>query len=288
MHSPDVFDHRARFMERLCNRVSMELGFKIESLPEGMVRSRLARRAKDLDLHLDDYIEMAASGSGFNAERRHLLDALTTNTTAFFREIEHFRQLRGPVLRSILESRSSPTIKVWSAASSNGAEAYSAAMSLQDLRSRHDFRFAVLGTDVSHRMVEAARVGIYGVDDVKDVPASLLERYVHEDRASGGRVRISPEIRGRTRFLAMNLKAPAYPVDDDVDVILLRNVLIYFDEDTRRHVVDRLMSHLRPGGHLMLGHAEANAGSAMGLEACGPSVFKKPLISHHAVKVVAA
>jgi len=248
-------------------RVSMETG--------------LRRRARALGLGgVEDYCRMIFDQRGLEAEAEQLIHLATTNKTDFFRERAHFDFLGTRILPEILASRPAGRthrLKLWSAAASNGAEAYTAAMVLAEAAVRGPrFEFAVLGTDISAEMVAAAVRAVYPEAWTEPVPPALRDRYLmrSRDAASDPLVRIVPELRRHVRFAKLNMIDASYPIDRDVDVILLRNVLIYFDPPTQKAVVQRLAAHLRPGGHLILGHTEAAIGSALGLKQSATGVFR--------------
>lgn len=171
-------------------------------------------------------------------------------------------------------------IKLWSAACSTGAEAFTAAMVLQDLMvQRRDFQYAILGTDISTEVLVEAQAAIYPTAMMEQVPPDKRARYVMLAKDARREVsRITPELRQRVTFQRMNLTDGSFPVDDDVDVIFCRNVLIYFQRETQEAVVRKLAAHLRPGGFLLLGHSESMAGSgAPWLRQIGPTVLQAPL-----------
>ena len=171
-----------------------------------------------------------------------------------------------------------PSVKVWSAAASTGAEAYTAAMVLQELvEAGKVLRYSILGTDISTEVLREAEEGIYPREFVQPVPAEMRRRYLMQSKdPAASIVRIVPELRSRTSFQQLNLMDATYPFDRDVDVIFCRNVLIYFEKPVQNAVVSRLSSHLRPGGYLILGHAESMAGSGVtGLTQIRPTIFQR-------------
>ena len=171
-----------------------------------------------------------------------------------------------------------PLLKVWSAASSTGAEAYTLAMVLDDLQGqRNDFRFAILGTDISTAVLAQGRRAVYPAEMIAPVPPDLQARYVMHARRPGARreVRMVPELRRLVRFTHLNLMDQAYPVDRDVDIAFLRNVLIYFEKSDQEAVVGRLLTHIRPGGYLVLGHSESMIGTTHAVRQVAPAVFQK-------------
>jgi chemotaxis methyl-accepting protein methylase len=213
---------------------------------------------------------------GLERELPHLVDSITTNKTDFFREPAHFQVLAEQAIPALLKlhGRGGPLLKIWSAACSAGPEPYTLAMVLAET-AQHRFRFAILGTDICSEVLEDARHAVYSEDVVKPVPDDMKRRYLMRSRGGKGQFRIVPELRKLVRFEHLNLMDSKYPIDRDVDVIFLRNVLIYFDKPTQRGVIERLVSHLRPGGYLFLGHSESTIGSAMGLKEITSAVFRR-------------
>ncbi len=266
---------------RIARIVSDHAGIKLPPAKRLMVEGRLRRRVRSLGLSgLSAYARYVLDEGGLESEFVHLVDAVTTNKTDFFREPEHFALLRQRIVPSILERRAEPKplIKLWSAASSTGAEAYTIAIVMAELAARrNEFRFAVLGTDISTQVLEQAALGIYSEEMVAPVPPDLRRRYLMHGRTATrrGEVRIVPELRRLVRFAHFNLMDGRYAFDKDTDVIFLRNVLIYFDKPTQEAVARRLIEHLRPGGYLILGHSESMVGSGLKLKQLAPSIFQR-------------
>jgi chemotaxis protein methyltransferase CheR len=248
-----------------------------------MIDQRLRRRVVAAGLpDTEAYLEKLLGGALPADELRQVIDLITTNTTSFFREADHFDQLVQAILPERLAQRGAGGIarrrfKLWSAAASEGAEAYTAAMVLEEARRRMDFDYAILGTDISQRMLERATAAIYADDQLSTVPRDLVARYFLRSTvpSMAGKSRVVPELRSRVRFRHLNLMDTSYPVDRDVDVILLRNVLIYFDAEDKEQVVDRLVGHLAPGGYLMVGHAESMVVRHARLRQVRPTIFQK-------------
>ena len=278
---PDGFDHLSyRYFKAIVDVIEARVGIKLPPVKQSMVEGRLRKRVRGLGLaNVDAYASYVFDLGHLEQEFAHLVDCLTTNKTDFFREPSHFEFLREVAVPSLVKLRGSRTtdLKIWSAACSNGAEAYTIAMVLQEmLRTRHDFRFSILGTDISTDVLREARAAIYSRSFIDPVPMPMRQRYVMMAKTAGrDAARIVPELRGLTRFERLNLMDAQYPVDDDIDVIFCRNVLIYFDKAAQHAVVERLASHLRPGGYLLLGHSESMAGSGVGgLNQIVPTVFQ--------------
>ena len=247
---------------RLVDLIQGKVGIRLPPMKRVMVEARLRRRVRALDLpDLASYGEQVIEGTLSGEELVHLIDCVTTNKTDFFREPAHFDVLRDTIVPQALASQPrGGQLKVWSAACSTGAEPYTIAMVLDDMASRTPFRFQVMGTDISTQVLAQARRAIYPADMANAIPQALRRRYVMSARdPAAGDVRIVPELRRMVGFGRVNLMDAQYPVDRDMDVIFCRNVLIYFDRQTQRQVLDRLISHLRPGGWLLMGHSESMA-----------------------------
>jgi chemotaxis protein methyltransferase CheR len=278
---PDALDHLSdRYFKAFAEVIEKRVGIKLPPAKQTMVEGRLRKRVRALDLaHLNDYAQHFFDRGHLEAELPHLIDCVTTNKTDFFREPSHFEFLRNVAVPALLKLHATRTasLKIWSSACSTGAEAYTIAMVLQEMsEQRRDFRFSILGTDISTDVLREAKAAIYPTAFIEPVPAAMRQRYVLVAKQAGrGVARIAPELRSLTRFERLNLMDPQYPVDGDVDVIFCRNVLIYFDKPTQQAVVERLASHLRPGGYLLLGHSESMAGSGVaGISQIVPTVFQ--------------
>lgn len=266
--------------DALAHLIENHVGIKLANSKRTMVEGRLRRRVRALGFPcLDAYAAHVLDHSQVEGELIHLIDCVTTNKTDFFREPAHFDFLQDEAIPALIgkQSRRPARIKVWSAACSTGAEAYTIAMVLEGMRSaHHDFRYSILGTDISTQVLDEARAAVYASAMVEPVPAPFRTRFLMIPKdPSRSDVRIVPELRRTARFERLNLMDPGYFVDTDVDVIFCRNVLIYFDKPTQQAVVERLAAHLRPGGYLLLGHSESMVGTGMaGLRQVRPTVFQ--------------
>lgn len=258
-------------------------GIKMPASKITMLEGRLRHRVRDTGAaNLADYCQTLFERDGLRSESVHLIDAVTTNKTEFFREPEHFRVLIRQALPSVLADRHAGDqvqVKLWSAACSTGAEAYTLAMVLADWREHHHgARFVILGTDLSTEVLAVAERAIYPESMAAMVPPEYRKRYLLRSRDRAKRlVRIVPELRSWASFARLNLMDSEYPFDHDFDVIFCRNVLIYFDKPTQHAVLQRLCRHLRPGGFLFLGHSESLAGMDLPLRSIASTVLRRPL-----------
>lgn len=266
---------------RIARLVEGEAGIKLPTSKRLMLEGRLRKRLRALDLpSFASYCQMLFGQGGVDEELTFLIDAVTTNKTDFFREPEHFDFLVADMVPGLIARRGerNPLLKVWSAASSTGAEAYTLAMVLHQLKARrNDFRFAILGTDISTTVLAQGQRAVYSAEMIAPVPQQMQDRFLLHARRPGvtREVRIAPEIRRYVQFQYLNLMDQTYPFDRDVDVIFLRNVLIYFEKHDQQAVVGRLVGHLRPGGYLVLGHSESMIGTSLAVRQVAPAVFMK-------------
>jgi chemotaxis protein methyltransferase CheR len=263
-----------RSFHRLAQFVNSELGIKMPESKLPLVQSRLLRRVRELGLaSIDDYCEHLFSPGGAESERVHFIDAITTNKTDFFREPQHFRVLTGKVL-PLFDAE--PRIAVWSAACSSGEEPYTLAMILCEYAAAHPaFQFRILATDVSTKVLKAARDGIYGRHLIGPVPQDLRRKYLLQNKADRSSVRVNQALRQSVSFHRLNFMDADYRVRDTFQIIFCRNVLIYFDRPTQQSVIAKLCRNLVPGGYLFVSHSESLAGLDLPLVSLGSSCFRK-------------
>jgi len=269
-----------RHFHTVADLIQARIGIQIPETKRTMVEGRLRKRMRALDLDsLKAYGDHLFDDGHLAEEFVHIIDCVTTNKTDFFREPAHFEHLRDDLVPLLCRRRGGiPRLKIWSAAASTGAEAYTLAMILQDMIvAGHGFSYAILGTDISTEVLRVAAEAIYPEEVLAQIPPAFRRRYVMTSRDPGRRLgRIVPELRSHVHFQRLNLMDAFYGVDQDVDVIFCRNVLIYFDKETQKAVLSRLAQHLRPGGFLIVGHSESMAGTGVpGLEQVSSTIFTR-------------
>lgn len=218
-----------------------------------MVQSRLGKRLRALGLtSYRSYIELISSASG-KEERRAMISALTTNVTQFFRENHHFETLRNAALPPLLErARAGGKVRIWSAGSSNGQEAFTIAMVLADMApdlARLDIR--ILATDIDSQMIARGRAALYDANTLSSIPPAL-QRFVEVTPAG---VQMTEPLRALISFRELNLHE-TWPMKGPFDIIFCRNVVIYFDPEAQKRLWQRFESVLAPGGWLFVGHSE--------------------------------
>ena len=245
-----------------------------------LLTSRLAKRLRQLGLEsYREYCErLRAPGSA--DELQLLIDRISTNHTHFFRETKHFEFIENKILpawRANPALRGTP-FRVWSAASSTGEEPYTIAIHLAEkLAPAASGAWQIEATDISARVLDVARQGVYETERLAGVTAEQMRR--HFQIGSGeweGSYRVKHELRERVQFHHLNLLEPPYPFKQMFHLIFCRNVMIYFDRPTQTSLVSHLAERLVPGGYLFVGHSESLSAIQHSLKAVQPAVYQKP------------
>lgn len=267
--------------ERLSEFIYTESGIKMPFSKKTMLEARLQKRLRVMGLSsFDEYCSYLFSPDGIANELVHMIDVVTTNKTEFFREPQHFEYLIEYVLPDLI-NRTGAGIRrpfmIWSAACSSGEEPYTLAMVLDQFsRKARGFSYQVLGTDISTRVLDAARDAIYDEDRTCQIPAEFRRHYLMRSKdKSRGLVRIVPELRTHVKFRRLNFMAEDFGMREKMDVIFCRNVLIYFDRTTQEKVINRLCSHLHSGGYLFTGHSETINGMNVPLSPVANTVSRR-------------
>ena len=255
----------SRFQKLVLQVTGITLSDQKKALVEGRLGTRLRHRKVDNFTTYYQILQDPQEGDELQAA----IDLITTNETSFFRESDHFNVLEGHIRR--LMPVPFP-FRVWSAASSSGEEAYTIAMVLSDLLGSADWQ--VLGTDISTRVLDRARTGLYPMERAATIPKAFLQRFClkGQDRHEGMFL-MSRSIRDRVTFTHANL-CQALPRLGPFDVAFLRNILIYFEVPQKRRAVAAVMAQLKPGGLLIVGHSESLTGICEGLTALRPTVYR--------------
>jgi chemotaxis protein methyltransferase CheR len=249
-------------------------GITMSDSKKALVSGRLAKRLQHHELQTyDAYFQLLQSGSHAD-EVQLAVDLLTTNETYFFREARHFDLLREAAEAARPGLRAGAPFRVWSAACSSGEEPYSIAMVLADVLGNAPWE--VVASDISARVLQRARVGHYPMERASHVPQDYLRRFCLKGiREQAGTLLVDRALRQRVQFRQVNLNVDL-PADlGTYDVVFLRNVMIYFNGDTKRQVVARVVSRLKPGGEFYIGHSESLHEINNTLRSVMPSVYRK-------------
>jgi chemotaxis protein methyltransferase CheR len=257
---------------RVCTILYDIAGIAMKPGKEGLVRSRLTKRLRaGGHATYSQYFDFVESPAG-SAELVVMVDALTTNKTSFFREAAHFDLLRS----AILPEHEKTGITLWSAGCSSGEEPYTLSMVLGEaLPAPARAASRILATDISHRVLDRAKAGLYTKDQFADVPPELARRWWSKRTEHGAELyQATPALRAGIHFARLNLME-RWPMRGPFDAILCRNVMIYFDKPTQQKLVQRYWELLRPGGHLFVGHSESLTGLAHQFRYVQPAVYRK-------------
>lgn len=254
-HLDREFAFRPQDFAFIAKLVRAQSGIVLAEHKVDMVYGRIARRLRQLGLtSFADYCRLLESAEG-ESEMGNFVNALTTNLTSFFRESHHFTHLREVVLPAILaDPPPGRRLRLWSAACSSGAEAYSMAMVCHDaIPDIEQWDLRILATDIDTAVLARAAAGEYPADDVASVPANYSSRYITPSR--NGQIRMNSAIRELIRFKPLNLIGH-WPMSGQFNVVFCRNVVIYFDADTQRQLFERIAGHMPVGSWLYIGHSE--------------------------------
>jgi len=257
-------------------------GLHFSSDSRFLLEKRVARRVRELDLQsFSAYHYEVRSGSSGDSEFARLVDELTTNETYFFRERSQLRALVGEIIPEALLRRRTGAhgpVSIWSAGCSSGEEPYSIVMLALEAELRPGVDFRVYAADISRTMLRRARRGVYRATSFRETEDILRHRYFVE---KDGAWRITDDVKKHVDFIHLNLvNRSKIALLASMDVILCRNVIIYFDAATKKEVIGTFYEKLRPGGHLLLGHAESliNLSSAFELRHLREDlVYRRPL-----------
>ncbi len=260
-----------------------ECGINLAPGKRIMVEARLRKRLKTLGISsLHEYCGYLFSEAGRRTELVQMIDVITTNKTDFFRERGHFDYLVRetlPLLERATGAGVGRPCAFWSAGCSTGEEPYTLAMVLSDYSRVHQgpaWSYSILATDISTQVLERARQGVYNEDLAAPIPAECRRRYLLRGKdPSKPLVRIVPELRSKVQFRRLNFMDADFGIDDPLDVVFCRNVIIYFDREVQERVVGAIVRRLRPGGYLFMGHSETLNGLELPLQPVAATVYRR-------------
>jgi len=249
-------------------------GLNIESGKEDLVASRLGKimRQRGISSYRAYYNYVVADRT--SQALVTMIDSLTTNHTSFFREQQHFDFLASTIFPA-LAGRTQ--IDIWSAACSTGEEPYSIAFAASEFFGSVGPSIHILASDISTRVLEAARKATYEEQRFQGLPNSILQRYLLRGAGTAlGFYRIRPEIRATVQFQRLNLVEPFHSLQTIYPLILCRNAMIYFDAATQEQLVERFYQQTEPGGYFFIGHSESLGRISHRFEYVCPAVYRKP------------
>lgn len=254
------------------------LGIKLSPIKIVMVTSRLIKRLKKTGItNFKDYLDYAMSPEGKKTgEFECMIDELTTHKTEFFREPEHFNLLMDQVLLKYKTESFNP-FKIWSAGCSTGEEAYTMAIVLNEYKLVNPgFDFNIYATDISNSSVMKAVRAIYNKETISAIDQNLIKKYFLVSKDSKeNKVRVVKNLREKIHFSILNMVDDYFFQNETLDVIFCRNTLIYFDDISKRKVVNKLIEKIKPGGFLFVGLSETITQYSKAISQVSPSVYVK-------------
>jgi chemotaxis protein methyltransferase CheR len=286
MGAPPLSDHEFELFQKL---IYAEAGIFLSQAKRALLIARLSGRLRALKLSSFGAYYRLVAKDGDAEERQRMLDCVATNETHFFREPKHFEFLEKKVVPAWIDlaerGKRARRVRVWSAACSTGEEPFSIAMVLlHHLPPSAGWSVEVVATDLSTRVLERAKKAEYSIDKASEIPTHYLKEFMLKGTGNQeGKMKADDPLRAVVRFQWINLNAEAYPVQGRFDLIFCRNVLIYFNAQSRKRTIDRLIGHLAPDGFFFVGHAESLHGVTTEVRSVIPTVYAfTSLTSGHA------
>lgn len=244
-----------------------------------LVDARIGKRLRALNLPTPEaYVEFLKQ-RGNQDEVTHFIDVISTNVTSFFREIDHFEFMSEAV--AAWAAHGQRRFRFWSAACSTGQEPYSMAMTLIETLKDYSVDIKILATDISTDVLEQCKRGVYREDKLDGINQIQRQQFLARCEAGAGGTneklfQIRDEVKRLVAFSHINLSATPFPMKGPLDMIFIRNVMIYFEDDIRQRLLREAQRLLRPGGYLLVGHSEGLTGQMTDLKLHKASIYVKP------------
>lgn len=249
-------------------------GIELTENKEALLTARVGKRMRKLDIsEYKAYLKFLLDDKS-GKEMVALLDVISTNVTSFYREAVHFEFLK-PILQE-WENQGKTRYRVWCAAASSGEEPFTIAITMQEsLNKMVDGK--ILATDISTIVLDKCRVAVYDEKKTEPIPNGLRNRYFDKIKTDEGTVYEAKKVlKDMMLFKRLNLTVQPYPMKGPLDIIFCRNVMIYFNGDTRQKIINEMYKLLKPGGYLFVGHSESLTGLDTGFQIVKPSIYSKP------------
>lgn len=263
---------RSSVFRALCDVAYDQAGIRLGEEKLALVAARVGKRLRALNL--DDeakYLDVLKSDDG--SELVAFLDVISTNFTSFYREPAHFDRLRADLEQ--MRERGQKQVRIWCAASSSGEEPYTLALTLESVFANSGVDWRVLATDISTKVLAQAKQGRYREGQLKSVSREQRAQYFQRVSKDGEAIyEVVPSLKAHLTFARLNLAHPPFPMRGPFDAVFCRNVMIYFDAPVRQGLVNEMERLVRPGGLVVVGHAETLSGLSTGLEVVVPSVYR--------------
>lgn len=276
MGAPPLSDHEFELFQKLIFDLA---GIFLTQAKRALLIARLSGRLRTLKLSTFSAYYRLVTKDGDLEERQRMLDCISTNETHFFREPKHFDFLEKRVIPTWIHEaergKRPRRVRAWSAACSTGEEPFSIAMVLlRYLLPSAGWSIEVVATDISTRVLEKAQKAEYSIDKANEIPAPYLRTFMLKGTGhQEGKIKADEALRAAVRFQWLNLNAESYPEKGRFDLIFCRNVLIYFNAQSRKRTIERLISHLSSDGFFFVGHAESLHGVTADVRSVIPTVY---------------
>ena len=246
--------------KKFSDLIYQHVGIFMRPEKKELLNARLGKRLRECQLStFQEYFDLISRPDQQKGEFIKFLDSVSTNFTSFFREVSHFEYLSSNVLPELVEKKTGNREFVfWSSASSSGEEPYTLAIFLNEFgASTPGFRYKIMATDISTRVLAQAAQGVYPIEQTSKVPQEILKKYFKKGvGTSAGKVKVKDDLCRQVTFQRFNLM-DEFPWRGEMDVIFCRNVMIYFDRPTQEKLISKFHQCLTPGGYLFIGHSES-------------------------------
>lgn len=270
------FEFTSTDFERIRKFVSEHTGIVLTEKKKDMVYGRLSKRLRKGGFNSFDAFCHALE-TGDEEEQEFMINAITTNLTAFFREEHHFDYLADKLIPELVEKKKhSKQLRIWSAGCSTGEEPYSIAMTLKEsLPNFNEWDIKILATDLDANVVAQGQSGIYRADRITGIRDERIKRWFKRGRGDNAdMVKVSPELQEMITFKRLNLLHD-WPMKGPFDLMFCRNVVIYFDKETQKVLFDRYADILAPDAHLFIGHSETLYKVTSRFDSLGKTIYRK-------------
>jgi chemotaxis protein methyltransferase CheR len=275
MQGQQEFPFTTRDFERVRTLVHGYAGISLADSKHNLVYNRLTRRLRTLGFESFEAYLSFVEGPGKEEEFTHLINAITTNLTFFFREYHHFEFLQQELFPQLLvKNAQQKKIRIWSAGCSTGEEPYSLAIvAKESIPAGWDVR--IDASDLDTNVLQTGQQGVYAMESLKDVPEARIKRwFMRGSGANSGLVKVKPELQEIIKFQQVNLMLD-WPWSEPFDLIFCRNVVIYFDKPTQQKLFSRYYNQLKPDGHLFIGHSESLYKVSDQFKLLGKTIYQK-------------
>ncbi len=270
--------------ERLSRFIYTHCGIKMPLVKKTMLEARLQKRLRLKGIKtFREYCNILFDSPEGSDELVHMINAVTTNKTDFFREPVHFSFLSETVFPEYMNSngrQARQPFTVWSAGCSSGEEPYTLAIVMNEFAGQNPgFNFTIMATDISTRVLDKAKAGIYEEHQISMIPLPLKQKYFLRSKDRRKQlVRVISQLRSLITFQQLNLMDEKYLLrEGSIDAVFCRNVIIYFDRDTQYALLKRLCRYIRNDGYLFLGHSETVHGFDLPLVRMASTIYRKVL-----------